>query len=111
MFMVGFTVGSIFNIIAATAAADLAKHELVRGNGKALGTMSGIMDGSGSFGAAVGTYAIGAIRRVSWNGMFTFLAIAVGFSATVIIHPCVKELKEIRHLKKEKSPKLDPLYP
>lgn len=74
IFFVGFFVGSIFNVIAATAAADLAKGEGVKGNKKAIATLSGILDGSGSFGAAVGSYVIGAIRRVSWNGMFIFLA-------------------------------------
>lgn len=74
IFFVGWFVGGIFNIVAATAAADLAKGDSLKGNDKALSTVSGILDGSGSLGAAFGSLIIGAIRQKSWNGVFIFLA-------------------------------------
>lgn len=74
IFFIGFIVGGIFNIVAATAAADLAKSDTLKGNNKALATVSGILDGSGSLGAAFGSLIIGAIRQISWNGVFIFLA-------------------------------------
>lgn len=74
IFFIGFFVGGIFNIVAATAAADLAKGDSLKGNDKALATVSGILDGSGSLGAAFGSLIIGEIARASWNGVFIFLA-------------------------------------
>lgn len=74
IFFVGFIVGGVFNIVAATAAADLAKGDSLKGNDKALATVSGILDGSGSLGAAFGSLIIGEIARKSWNGVFIFLA-------------------------------------
>jgi MFS transporter, OPA family, solute carrier family 37 (glycerol-3-phosphate transporter), member 3 len=74
IFLIGFFVGGIFNIVAATAAADLAKGDALKGNDKALGTVSGILDGSGSLGAAFGSLIIGQIAQKSWPGVFTFLA-------------------------------------
>jgi sugar phosphate permease len=55
IFFVGFFVGAIFNIVAPTAAADLAKSKALKGNDKALATVGGILDGAGSFGAAFGS--------------------------------------------------------
>lgn len=74
IFLIGFFVGGIFNIVAATAAADLAKGDALKGNDKALATVSGILDGSGSLGAAFGSLIIGLIAQKSWPGVFTFLA-------------------------------------
>ena len=100
IFFVGFFVHSIFNMIAATAATDLAKGyhhstgsadpssvggEIAPENHKAIATLSGILDGSGSFGAAVGSFVIGAIREYSWTGMFVFLAWAVLVSSIVVV--------------------------
>ena len=75
IFLVGFVVGGVFNIVAATAAADLAKGDNLKGNDKALATVSGILDGSGSLGAAFGSLIIGEIREHSWDGVFIFLAV------------------------------------
>lgn len=74
IFLVGFFVGGIFNIVAATVAADLAKGKALKGNDKALATVSGILDGSGSLGAAFGSLIIGRIAETSWPAVFIFLA-------------------------------------
>jgi MFS transporter, OPA family, solute carrier family 37 (glycerol-3-phosphate transporter), member 3 len=74
IFFVGFIVGGVFNIVTATAAADLAKGDQIQGNSKALSTVTGILDGCGSLGAAFGSLIIGEIRKRSWNGVFIFLA-------------------------------------
>lgn len=73
IFIVGFCVGGVFNIIAATASTDMAKT--VKDNSKALSTISGIMDGSGSFGAAIGSFVIGEIARRSWDAVFYSLSL------------------------------------
>ena len=74
IFFIGFFIGGIYNIVGATAAADLAKSKTLKSNDKALSTVSGILDGSGSLGAAFGSLIIGAVRNYSWDGVFIFLA-------------------------------------
>jgi len=101
--LTGFVVGGVFNVVAATAAADLAKGDSLKGNSKALATVSGILDGSGSLGAAFGSLTIGAIRNQSWNGVFIFLAACVFLSSVPIFKAMVTEVKEIMYLRKSKD--------
>ena len=95
IFFIGFFVGGVFNIVAATAAADIAKGDSLKGNDKALGTVSGILDGSGSLGAAFGSLIIGAVRHYSWNWVFIFLSISVFLSSLPIFKVMVKEILEV----------------
>lgn len=50
----GFLVGGASNMISSTVAADLAQNEEVNSNKEAMSTVTGIIDGSGGIGAAVG---------------------------------------------------------
>merc|ERR1711862_289653 len=50
----GILVGGPNNIITSAVAADLASHPSVKGNNKSLGTVTGLINGTGSFVAAAG---------------------------------------------------------
>ena len=50
----GILVGGPNNIISSAVAADLASHPSIQGNNRALGTVTGIINGSGSVTAAIG---------------------------------------------------------
>ena len=54
----GFLLGGPANILSGAVAADLGTHQSLAGNSRALGTVSGIIDGTGSVGAAIGQYVI-----------------------------------------------------
>lgn len=54
----GCLVGGPNNIITSAVAADLADDPSIRGNNRALGTVTGIINGSGSVTAAIGQMAI-----------------------------------------------------
>ena len=54
IFFIGAFVGGASNMITTTAATDLGKQDILKNNEKALGTVSGIIDGTGSLGAALG---------------------------------------------------------
>jgi OPA family glycerol-3-phosphate transporter-like MFS transporter 3 len=96
IFLIGFVVGGVFNIVSATAAADLAKGDQLVGNSKALSTVTGILDGCGSLGAAFGSLIIGEIRNYSWNGVFIFLSAVVFLSSVPIFRVMLKEVREIK---------------
>ncbi|KAK6020705.1 hypothetical protein OSTOST_13639, partial [Ostertagia ostertagi] len=51
--------------------ADLGRTRELRGNAEALSTVTGIVDGTGSFGAAFGQLLIPSIQAVfGWNSVF-----------------------------------------
>jgi len=54
MFFLGFFISGLNNVINAACAADLGKQEALNGNKKAISTVTGIIDGSGTLGTAVG---------------------------------------------------------
>jgi len=74
IFFLGFFVGGISNIIAGTACADLGKQDALKNNSKALSTVTGIVDGTGSVGAAVGQKGIGYLQdNASWSAVFIMM--------------------------------------
>jgi OPA family glycerol-3-phosphate transporter-like MFS transporter 3 len=52
MFSLGFFINSLNNLISSVCAADLGKA--VQGNHRAVATVTGIIDGTGSMGSAIG---------------------------------------------------------
>lgn len=60
----GCLVGGPNNIITSAVAADLADDPSIAGNSKALGTVTGIINGSGSVTAALGQLAIPALYTI-----------------------------------------------
>ncbi|CAJ0580606.1 unnamed protein product, partial [Mesorhabditis spiculigera] len=62
----GFFVGGPANMISGAISADLGKSRELRGNIAALSTVTGIIDGTGSVGAALGQLVIPSIEL--WFG-------------------------------------------
>lgn len=54
----GLLVAGAANLISSTVAADLAQHEEVKGNQEAISTVTGIINGTGGFGAAFGQIVV-----------------------------------------------------
>uniref|UniRef100_A0A8C5PW68 Sugar phosphate exchanger 3 n=1 Tax=Leptobrachium leishanense TaxID=445787 RepID=A0A8C5PW68_9ANUR len=54
MAITGFFIGGPSNMISSAISADLGRQEMVKGSSEALATVTGIVDGTGSIGAAVG---------------------------------------------------------
>lgn len=54
MFILGFTISGLSNMISSACSADLGKQEALKGNARAISTVTGIIDGTGTIGAAVG---------------------------------------------------------
>ncbi len=81
------------NIITSAVAADLADHPSVKGNAKAIGTVTGIINGSGSVVAALGLLVIGPLQLAyGWKSVWYFLIFCV-ITGTALMSPKVyKEL-------------------
>nr|XP_021520967.1 sugar phosphate exchanger 3 [Aotus nancymaae] len=71
--IIGFFIGGPSNMISSAISADLGRQELIQGSSEALATVTGIVDGSGSIGAAVGQYLVSLIRdKLGWMWVFYF---------------------------------------
>uniref|UniRef100_A0A671P052 Glucose-6-phosphate exchanger SLC37A2 n=1 Tax=Sinocyclocheilus anshuiensis TaxID=1608454 RepID=A0A671P052_9TELE len=69
----GALVNGPYALITTAVSADLGTHECLRGNSRALSTVTAIIDGTGSIGAAVGPLLAGLISPTGWNNVFYML--------------------------------------
>jgi len=74
MFLVGVLVNGPYTLISSAVAADLGSHPSLMGNPKAMSTVTGIIDGSGSVGAALQGVIIGVLgKKMGWTNVFYML--------------------------------------
>ncbi|KAD5961308.1 hypothetical protein E3N88_12781 [Mikania micrantha] len=76
MLVVGMFVNGPYALITTAVSADLGTHESLKGNSKALATVTAIIDGTGSIGAAIGPVLTGYISTQSWSAVFTMLMLS-----------------------------------
>eukprot|EP00056_Hartaetosiga_gracilis_P021083 m.22656 g.22656 ORF g.22656 m.22656 type:complete len:501 (+) comp8878_c0_seq1:56-1558(+) len=93
----GFFVNGPYALITTAVSADLGTHESLEGNPLALATVTAIIDGTGSIGAALGPYLAGSIPR--WTYVFYLMMGSLGFAAVVLIGVVYREWtkKPTRH--------------
>ena len=61
LLLVGLLVNGPYALITTAVSAELGTHKSLRGSSKALATVTSIIDGTGSIGAAIGPFLAGAI--------------------------------------------------
>ncbi|KAL6633831.1 hypothetical protein ACP70R_026502 [Stipagrostis hirtigluma subsp. patula] len=76
MLITGMLVNGPYALITTAVSADLGTHSSLRGNSRALATVTAIIDGTGSAGAAIGPLLTGYISAKSWTAVFTMLIVA-----------------------------------
>lgn len=92
MVLTGFLIGGPANTISSAISADLGKHKKIQGSADALATVTGIIDGTGSVGAAIGQYLVGLIdKHFGWHYVFYFLIIMTGLSLICILPIFISE--------------------
>jgi MFS transporter, OPA family, solute carrier family 37 (glycerol-3-phosphate transporter), member 3 len=92
--VVGFLLGGPANMISATVSADLGSI----GNGAAMATVTGIVDGTGSFGAAVGQYLVVVLAGCEgsschWGPVFVMLIACTVFAAAFLWRVFLREVR------------------
>ncbi|KAJ0015586.1 hypothetical protein NQD34_009206 [Periophthalmus magnuspinnatus] len=96
----GFFTGGPSNMISSAISADLGRQDALRGSQEALATVTGIVDGTGSIGAAVGQYLVSLIEsKLGWMCVFYFFVIMTG-SSIVFISPLI--YREVRAMWRER---------
>lgn len=94
MGITGFFIGGPANMISAAITADLGRQEILADNDQALSTVTGIVDGTGSFGAAIGQILIPVIQKgAGWSFVFYFFIIMTFVTCLCILPLFVRETK------------------
>ncbi|KAK2180995.1 hypothetical protein NP493_418g02045 [Ridgeia piscesae] len=79
----GAFVNGPYALITTAVSADLGTHPQLRGNARALATVTAIIDGTGSMGAALGPLLTGLITPYGWQNVF-FMLIAADICALLV---------------------------
>ena len=78
MTVTGAFIGGPANMISAAITADLGRQDVLAASDQALSTVTGIVDGTGSFGAAIGQVLIPVIQdHRGWHFVFYFFVVMV----------------------------------
>lgn len=94
MFVAGMFVNGPYALITTAVSADLGTHASLNGNSRALATVTAIIDGTGSVGAAVGPLLTGYISAESWDGVFSMLMGAAFVAGLLLTRLVVAELAQ-----------------
>ncbi|XP_059635245.1 putative glycerol-3-phosphate transporter 5 [Cornus florida] len=93
MFLSGLLVNGPYSLITTAVAADLGTQSLIKGNSRALATVTAIIDGTGSVGAALGPLLAGYISTRGWNSVFFMLILSISLAGLFLIHVVKTEIK------------------
>uniref|UniRef100_A0A8C6LPM3 Solute carrier family 37 member 1 n=1 Tax=Nothobranchius furzeri TaxID=105023 RepID=A0A8C6LPM3_NOTFU len=88
----GGLVNGPYALITTAVSADLGTHKSLKGNARALSTVTAIIDGTGSVGAAVGPLLAGLLSAGGWHRVFYMLMTADFLALLLLLRLVMKEL-------------------
>jgi len=97
MLISGALVNGPYSLITTAVSADLGTQSLIKGNSRALATVSAIIDGTGSVGAAFGPLLGGYISTRGWNRVFGMLVLSLICFNRTATHPSHATRNAKRH--------------
>ena len=103
MMITGMFVNGPYALITTAVSADLGTNSSLKGISRALATVTAIIDGTGSVGAALGPLLTGYISPYGWNGVFIMLTVASLISGLLLTRLVVAEIVEKITKAKERS--------
>lgn len=78
MTTVGVTISGPYNLIVGSISIDLGSQPALAGNSQAMSTVSGLLDGTGSAGSAIGQLIIPFVQdNFGWKTVFYFFIVLV----------------------------------
>nr|CAH0103494.1 unnamed protein product [Daphnia galeata] len=95
LFLVGFLANGPYALITTAVSADLGTHPELKGSTRALATVTAIIDGTGSIGAAVGPLIAGALSDLEngWDYLFYALMVASALGLLLLTRLMINEAK------------------
>ncbi|XP_059046827.1 glucose-6-phosphate exchanger SLC37A2 [Achroia grisella] len=105
--LVGALVNAPYALITTAVSAELGTHSSLAGNSQALATVTAIIDGTGSVGAAIGPMLAGVVSTSgSWSHVF-YMLIACNILALLLLLRIVKsEVVKLRQERRLNSPRI-----
>ncbi|KAJ8754283.1 hypothetical protein K2173_002734 [Erythroxylum novogranatense] len=94
MMIVGLFVNGPYALITTAVSADLGTHSSLRGNSRALATVTAIIDGTGSIGAALGPLLTGFLSTKGWDSVFLMLMICALIAGLLLSRLVKAEIAE-----------------
>ncbi|KAF9407658.1 hypothetical protein HW555_012391 [Spodoptera exigua] len=102
--MTGALVNGPYALITTAVSAELGTHHSLAGNSHALATVTAIIDGTGSLGAAIGPMLAGVVSSHSWTHVF-YMLIACNFMALfLLLRIAYTEMLKIKQERRMASP-------
>lgn len=96
LFLLGILVNGPYALITTSVSAELGQHSCLNGNAKALATVTAIIDGTGSLGAAVGPFLAGFFSATSWEHVFYMLIMADVLALILLLRLVAKEISKFK---------------
>ena len=94
LILTGLLVNGPFALILTVVSADLGTHQSLRGSKKALATVSAIIEGTASVGAAVGPSLAGWLADDGeWGNVFSMMVVADAAAASMLARIVVQEIR------------------
>lgn len=96
MMVTGLFVNGPYALITTAVSADLGTHSSLRGDSRALATVTAIIDGTGSVGAALGPLLTGFMSTKGWDEVFIMLVIGAFIAGLLLSRLILAEIAERR---------------
>lgn len=94
MMIAGLFVNGPYALITTAVSADLGTHSSLRGDSRALATVTAIIDGTGSVGAALGPLLTGFLSTKGWDTVFVMLMAGALIAGLLLSRLVVAEITE-----------------
>jgi len=109
IFIAGVLVGGPCNLISSAITADLARNDKVSGSKESLSTITGIIDGTASIGAALTQGVIGYFSdSVGWTTCLWILSVLTLLGSVLITPNAIREMSELRQERNQRLRKGEP---
>ncbi|XP_010518705.1 PREDICTED: putative glycerol-3-phosphate transporter 4 [Tarenaya hassleriana] len=94
MMIAGLFVNGPYALITTAVSADLGTHKSLRGDSRALATVTAIIDGTGSVGAALGPLLTGFLSTLGWDAVFDMLVLGALIAGLLLTRLVIAEIRE-----------------
>ncbi|KAK7508600.1 hypothetical protein BaRGS_00000166 [Batillaria attramentaria] len=96
LFCVGALISGVANFVSAAVSADLGRQKQLHGNSEALSTVTGIIDGTGCMGAAIGQVAVPYLHVAhGWQSVFYLFMAATSLTTICILPVFLQDLRDL----------------
>lgn len=96
LIIVGALVNGPYSLITTAVSAELGTHSSLGSDSKALATVTAIIDGTGSLGAAFGPMLASYVQGFGWDNVFVMLIVSDVLSLALLLRLVKRELHVLR---------------